>query len=56
MEIFADNLVGVPDNIRYDGEQHYWIAFSTVIYLLTFADYVSICVRLMSSKTISIFP
>jgi len=24
---FIDNLPGIPDNIRYDGEGHYWIAF-----------------------------
>ncbi|KAE8010719.1 hypothetical protein FH972_007062 [Carpinus fangiana] len=23
---FIDNLPGIPDNIRYDGEGHYWIA------------------------------
>ncbi|CAI0442548.1 unnamed protein product [Linum tenue] len=27
VEKFADNLPGVPDNIHYDGEGHYWIAF-----------------------------
>ncbi|CAL1386967.1 unnamed protein product [Linum trigynum] len=26
VEKFADNLPGVPDNIHYDGEGHYWIA------------------------------
>lgn len=29
LESFADNLPGMPDNIRYDDEGHYWIAFST---------------------------
>lgn len=28
-EIFVNNLPGMPDNIRYDGEGHYWIALST---------------------------
>ncbi|KAJ8449061.1 hypothetical protein Cgig2_004116 [Carnegiea gigantea] len=31
VDMFVDNLVGVPDNIRYDGEEHYWIAFSTSV-------------------------
>ncbi|PRQ47250.1 putative strictosidine synthase transcription factor WD40-like family [Rosa chinensis] len=31
VENFIDNLPGTPDNIRYDGEGHYWIAFSTEI-------------------------
>ncbi|KAF5453829.1 hypothetical protein F2P56_023547 [Juglans regia] len=26
---FIDHLPGMPDNIRYDGEGHYWIAFAT---------------------------
>ncbi|XP_059437454.1 protein STRICTOSIDINE SYNTHASE-LIKE 5-like [Corylus avellana] len=26
---FIDNLPGMPDNIRYDGEGHYWIALFT---------------------------
>ncbi|KAH7852641.1 hypothetical protein Vadar_027285 [Vaccinium darrowii] len=26
VDIFIDNLPGVPDNIRYDGEGQYWIA------------------------------
>ncbi|XP_071706364.1 protein STRICTOSIDINE SYNTHASE-LIKE 6-like [Rutidosis leptorrhynchoides] len=25
-DVFIDRLVGMPDNIRYDGEGHYWIA------------------------------
>ena len=29
LEIFIDNLPGFPDNIRYDGEGHYWIALPT---------------------------
>ncbi|CAK9148586.1 unnamed protein product [Ilex paraguariensis] len=29
VDMFIDNLPGLPDNIRYDGEGHYWIAFST---------------------------
>ncbi|KAJ6804358.1 protein STRICTOSIDINE SYNTHASE-LIKE 6-like [Iris pallida] len=28
LETFIDNLPGFPDNIRYDGEGHYWIALS----------------------------
>ncbi|CAN6288896.1 unnamed protein product [Urochloa humidicola] len=28
VERFIDNLPGVPDNIRYDGEGRYWIALS----------------------------
>ncbi|CAN6312049.1 unnamed protein product [Urochloa humidicola] len=28
VEKFIDNLPGVPDNIRYDGEGRYWIALS----------------------------
>ncbi|XP_062002585.1 protein STRICTOSIDINE SYNTHASE-LIKE 5-like [Rosa rugosa] len=31
VENFIDNLPGPPDNIRYDGEGHYWIAFPTEI-------------------------
>ncbi|XP_077246809.1 protein STRICTOSIDINE SYNTHASE-LIKE 5-like isoform X1 [Tasmannia lanceolata] len=26
---FIDNLPGFPDNIRYDGEDHFWIALAT---------------------------
>lgn len=29
VDIFVDNLPGFPDNIRYDGEGHYWIAFAS---------------------------
>ncbi|ONK55913.1 uncharacterized protein A4U43_C10F2240 [Asparagus officinalis] len=28
VEAFVENLPGFPDNIRYDGEGHYWIAFA----------------------------
>ncbi|MBA0591980.1 hypothetical protein Gorai_008971 [Gossypium raimondii] len=28
-EKFVDNLTGLPDNIKYDGEGHYWIALAT---------------------------
>ncbi|XP_038903106.1 protein STRICTOSIDINE SYNTHASE-LIKE 6-like [Benincasa hispida] len=28
VEKFVDNLPGTPDNIRYDGHGHYWIALS----------------------------
>ncbi|KAK9948271.1 hypothetical protein M0R45_003855 [Rubus argutus] len=31
IENFIDNLPGTPDNIRYDGEGHYWIALATEI-------------------------
>ncbi|KZV41751.1 hypothetical protein F511_22163 [Dorcoceras hygrometricum] len=31
VDMFVDNLPGVPDNIRYDGEGLYWIALSTGI-------------------------
>ncbi|XP_075498344.1 protein STRICTOSIDINE SYNTHASE-LIKE 6-like [Primulina tabacum] len=31
VDMFIDNLPGVPDNIRYDGEGLYWIALSTGI-------------------------
>lgn len=29
VEKFIDNLPGMPDNIKYDGEGHYWIAMAT---------------------------
>lgn len=29
VDTFIENLPGVPDNIRYDGEGQYWIAFPT---------------------------
>lgn len=29
VDIFVDNLPGFPDNIRYDGEGHYWIALAS---------------------------
>ncbi|XP_059644897.1 protein STRICTOSIDINE SYNTHASE-LIKE 5-like [Cornus florida] len=29
VDVFIYNLPGMPDNIRYDGEGHYWIALST---------------------------
>ncbi|KAM7519996.1 hypothetical protein LguiB_018958 [Lonicera macranthoides] len=28
VDIFIDNLPGFPDNLRYDGEGHYWIALA----------------------------
>ncbi|KAF8377716.1 hypothetical protein HHK36_031100 [Tetracentron sinense] len=31
VENFIDNLPGLPDNIRYDGEGHYWIALVTAV-------------------------
>ena len=31
---FIDNLPGPPDNIRFDGEGHYWIALAMVIQFL----------------------
>ncbi|KAF8377718.1 hypothetical protein HHK36_031102 [Tetracentron sinense] len=31
VENFIDNLPGLPDNIRYDGEGHYWIALFTAV-------------------------
>lgn len=30
VEKFIDNLPGMPDNIKYDGDGHYWIALPTV--------------------------
>lgn len=32
VDMFIDNLPGVPDNIRYDGEGLYWIALGTVLH------------------------
>lgn len=29
VDMFVENLPGMPDNIRYDGEGHYWIALAT---------------------------
>ncbi|CAN4083550.1 unnamed protein product [Withania somnifera] len=29
VDIFVENLPGFPDNIRYDGEGRYWIAFAS---------------------------
>ncbi|PWA40895.1 calcium-dependent phosphotriesterase superfamily protein [Artemisia annua] len=29
IDVFVDRLLGMPDNIRYDGEGHYWIAIPT---------------------------
>ncbi|GJV51483.1 strictosidine synthase-like 5-like protein [Tanacetum coccineum] len=26
VDVFANNLPGLPDNVRYDGDGHYWIA------------------------------
>ncbi|XP_057462937.1 protein STRICTOSIDINE SYNTHASE-LIKE 5-like [Actinidia eriantha] len=31
VDIFIDNLPGVPDNIRYDGEGQFWIGLSTEV-------------------------
>lgn len=31
VDIFIENLPGLPDNIRYDGEGQYWIGFTTVM-------------------------
>lgn len=36
VDIFVENLPGFPDNIRYDGEGHYWIAFASVRFFVTF--------------------
>ncbi|KAI3462296.1 hypothetical protein Pfo_018959 [Paulownia fortunei] len=33
VDIFIENLPGLPDNIRYDGEGQYWIALSTESYI-----------------------
>ena len=30
MEVFTQGLPGYPDNIRFDGEGHYWIAMPSV--------------------------
>ena len=30
MELFIQGLPGYPDNIRYDGDGHYWIAMPSV--------------------------
>ncbi|CAA0823281.1 Protein STRICTOSIDINE SYNTHASE-LIKE 5 [Striga hermonthica] len=32
VDIFIDNLPGLPDNIKYDGEGQYWIALTTEAY------------------------
>ncbi|KAM0022150.1 putative strictosidine synthase [Helianthus debilis subsp. tardiflorus] len=29
-DVFIDRLPGMPDNIRYDGEGHYWIGIAAV--------------------------
>ncbi|KAL4577757.1 hypothetical protein LXL04_013870 [Taraxacum kok-saghyz] len=29
IDVFVDRLPGMPDNIRYDGQGHYWIAIPT---------------------------
>lgn len=34
--MFVDNLPGFPDNIRYDGEGHYWIALASVCFFMSF--------------------
>lgn len=44
VENFIDNLPGTPDNIRYDGEGHYWIALATVIHFLYLLDKESIVI------------
>ena len=36
IDVFIDRLVGLPDNIRYDGEGQYWIAINTVSYSFIF--------------------
>ncbi|KAG8373584.1 hypothetical protein BUALT_Bualt11G0039600 [Buddleja alternifolia] len=33
VDIFIENLPGLPDNIRYDGEGQYWVALTTENYL-----------------------
>lgn len=30
IDTFIEHLPGLPDNIRYDGEGHYWIALPLV--------------------------
>lgn len=34
IDVFAKNLPGLPDNVRYDGDGHYWMALPWVIWLL----------------------
>ncbi|MFS7939897.1 putative strictosidine synthase transcription factor WD40-like family [Helianthus anomalus] len=31
IDVFIDGLPGFPDNLRYDGEGHYWLAIAWVI-------------------------
>lgn len=34
IDIFAKNLPGLPDNVRYDGDGHYWMALPWVRIIL----------------------
>lgn len=36
MEVFTQSLPGYPDNIRYDGDGHYWIALPSVTLQIEF--------------------
>lgn len=33
VDVFVENLPGLPDNIRYDGQGLYWVALFTVSYM-----------------------
>lgn len=59
VDIFIDNLPGAPDNLRYDGEGHYWIALATVIgkmlYLGSYIYYVQYAKRILSNISIRAF-
>jgi sugar lactone lactonase YvrE len=49
VDIFIENLPGVPDNLRYDGEGHYWISLSSETpYLWTFAQKYPVVRKVMA--------
>ncbi|XP_042509243.1 protein STRICTOSIDINE SYNTHASE-LIKE 5-like, partial [Macadamia integrifolia] len=49
VENFIDNLPGMPDNIRYDGDGHYWIALAAVIHLSSCDTLFQLLLHLSSS-------
>lgn len=41
IDVFVDGLPGYPDNLRYDGEGHYWLAIAWVIMFQMYLNIVS---------------
>ena len=58
IDVFIDRLVGMPDNIHYDGEGQYWIAINTVSHSFIFCitETESFYILFESVESIAIAP